>query len=435
MCCIVPDPTHIPRPCRRPDGRAVVRLNGRDHYLGQAGDWPKGRKTPPPSVQAEYQGLIATWLANGRTLPDEGASATVNDVILAYDTWAKAYYHRDGKEDTQIGMIRDALRVVKELFGRTPAAEFGPLKLEAVQQTMAGKGWSRSYVNEQVGRVRRMFRWAVSREMVPAGLYHGLEALPGLRKGAPGVRETNPVVPVPEATVEATLPHLPPVVGAMVRVQLLTGMRPGEVCILRACDIDMTGRVWVYRPHAHKTEHHGKGREVFVGPQAQEVIRPWLRLETQAYLFSPAEAEQARHAERRRNRKGPMPPSQARRQRKKNPKRPKRDHYDETTYRNAVYRACDKAFPPPEPLGRREGETKAEWEARLTEAEKAELARWRSAHRWHPNQLRHTAATNIRRQHGIELARIVLGHSRAFTTEIYAEADRRQAAEVMGKLG
>jgi integrase len=425
------DQSYVPRPSRRPDGRAVIRLNGVDHYLGQAGDWPKGRKTPPPSIQAEYQGLIATWLANGRSLPDREQFPTLNDVLLAYSTWAEIFYHRDGKEDTQLGMIRDALRVARELFGRTPASEFGPLKLEAVQHAMAGKGWSRNYVNEQVGRVRRMFRWAVSREMVPRDLYHGLEALPGLRKGAPGVRETEPVSQVPEAVVEATLPYLPKIVRPMIRVVMLTGMRPGEVCLMRACDIDMTAHVWVYRPSTHKTEHHGKTREVYVGPQAQEVIKPWLKLELQAYLFNPAEAEATRNAERRGQRKTPMTPSQARRKSKKNPKRPKRDHYDETSLRNAVYRACDKAFPPPDGLMRREEEPKREWQARVSE----ELARWRSDHRWHPNQLRHTAATRIRRECGIETARIQLGHTRAFTTEIYAEADRLKAMEAMARLG
>lgn len=54
---------------------------------------------------------------------------------------------------------------------------------------------------------------------------------------------------------------------------------------------------------------------------------------------------------------------------------------------------------------------------------------------WHPNQLRHNAATVLRKEHGIELARIVLGHSTAFTTEIYAEADRDQALAVVAKIG
>ena len=54
---------------------------------------------------------------------------------------------------------------------------------------------------------------------------------------------------------------------------------------------------------------------------------------------------------------------------------------------------------------------------------------------WHPHQLRHNAATNLRREFGIELARIILGHATAFTTEIYAEADRQQAMEVVAKIG
>jgi integrase len=218
-------PSYVPRPSRRPNGQAVVRLNGRDHYLGQAGDWPKGRRSPPPSIQGEYQALIAQWLAGGRQLPEAGQNLTVNDLILSYDKWAETYYHRDGKEDTQTRMIRDALRVVKNLFGRTPAAEFGPKRLTAVQQAMARKGWSRSSVNEQVNRVRRMFKWAAREELVPGSLYHALLAVPGLRKGAPGVRETEPVAPVSPEVVEATLPHMPLVIRAMVRVQQLSGAR------------------------------------------------------------------------------------------------------------------------------------------------------------------------------------------------------------------
>src|SRR4051812_46779668 len=127
---------HIPQPTRRPDGRGVVRLNGKDRYLGQAGAWPKGTKKAPPSIRAEYEELISVWLANGRTLPEEAADPTVNDIVLAYDKFAEGHYDREGKENTQLVMIGDALRVVKNLFGRTPAREFGPKKLKQVQQAM-----------------------------------------------------------------------------------------------------------------------------------------------------------------------------------------------------------------------------------------------------------------------------------------------------------
>ena len=54
---------------------------------------------------------------------------------------------------------------------------------------------------------------------------------------------------------------------------------------------------------------------------------------------------------------------------------------------------------------------------------------------WSPNQLRHAAATRIRAAYGIEIARIILGHSSAVTSEIYAEIDREKVLKIMGEIG
>ena len=54
---------------------------------------------------------------------------------------------------------------------------------------------------------------------------------------------------------------------------------------------------------------------------------------------------------------------------------------------------------------------------------------------WHPNQLRHTAATIIRRDYGLEAAQVILGHSKADVTQIYAERDAAKAIEVVRKIG
>jgi integrase len=54
---------------------------------------------------------------------------------------------------------------------------------------------------------------------------------------------------------------------------------------------------------------------------------------------------------------------------------------------------------------------------------------------WHPHQLRHTAATRITREYGVELARIVLGHRHISTTQLYAEEDRFKAGRVMAAIG
>ena len=61
---------------------------------------------------------------------------------------------------------------------------------------MVGLGWSRKYINKQVGRVVRMFRWGVSEELVPPSVHQALVAVPGLRKGRTEAPDYDPVQPV-----------------------------------------------------------------------------------------------------------------------------------------------------------------------------------------------------------------------------------------------
>ena len=200
--------------------------------------------------------------------------------------------------------------------------------------------------------------------------------------------------PVDDATVDATLPHLPPIVADMVRFQRLTGCRPAEVCIVRPCDIDTAAEVWCYRPESHKTEHHGHERVIFVGPRAQGVLRPYLLREPSAYCFSPAESELDRNSQKRASRRSPMTPSQARRRQRQDRSRPPGEAYTASSYRRAIHRACALAFPAP------------------TDLPDEQRRAWRKAHQWHPNRLRHSAATIIRQRFGLEAAQVALGHAR-----------------------
>lgn len=68
-------------------------------------------------------------------------------------------------------------------------------------------------------------------------------------------------------------------VWAMIDLQRPTGMRPGEAVIMRTCDLDVSGEVWVYIPDRHKTEHHGRQRQIVLGPRAQERLAPCLKTE------------------------------------------------------------------------------------------------------------------------------------------------------------
>ncbi len=240
---------------------------------------------------------------------------------------------------------------------------------------MIEKGWARTYVNHQIDRVRRMFRWATEEQLIPATVYHALQAVRGLRKGLPGVRESKKVRPVAVQHIKLVLKRVGPILRALILFQLHTGCRPGEALRLKPRRIDRSGDVWVFRPGRHKTAHHGKRRRILVGPRAQQVLEPWSKeVAPDEYVFSPVRAEAMRQAERRAMRKSPLWPSHLRRQtakRKASPKRPKRQRYDVPRYRRAIKRAC-----------------------RLTGIPSGS-----------PNRLRHTAATRIRKRYAIQSVR------------------------------
>jgi integrase len=376
----------------KPSGQAVVTLSGKDHYLGRYGS---------TESKAEYDRLVGEWLANHRQPATESSDITVSELISRYLAFADTYYVKNGKPTSEARNLTYAFGPLRRLYGTTLARDFKPLCLENVRQEFIKGDVSRGVINAWVRRIVRMFQWAVSKELVEVTRYQALATVAPLHKGRSEARETKPVKPVPEAYVDAVLPHVSPPVRAILELMRVSGMRPGEAVIMRTIDLDMTGRVWIYIPERHKTEHRGKGREIYLGPAAQEIIRPWLKTDLTAYLFSPREAVAERHAEQRRNRQTPLRPYELRAKPKANPKSVLHDSYSTTAVRMAVRNACLKTGTP----------------------------------EWHPNRLRHNAATRLRREHGVDMARIILGHSDLKTTEIYAEADREKAISIMGKIG
>ncbi len=412
----------------KPKGLAVVRIDGKDFYLGKHGS---------PESWERYHRLLAERASSPASIPvvaDAGrnqviaSNPTVAEVVLAFWNHAQTYYrHADGSPTAEIDNLKHALRPLRLLYGLTHAREFGPMALKNVRQSMIDSGLARTTINHRVGKVVRVFRWAVENELVPASTHHALTAVTGLRKGRTVAPEPNPVRPVADDAVDAIRPFVTRQVWAMIELQRLTGARPGEIVIMRTSDIDRTGQAWVYRPSRHKTDHHGIDRQIVLGPKAQVVVEPWLRADPDAFLFQPREAVESRNIKRRASRQTPMTPSQRARKLKARPDRPPGSCYSKNAYRTAIWRACDRAFLHPvlSKIDR----------AELTPEQKAELIAWRKVRRWHPHQLRHTAATAIRARFGLEAAQVILGHSKADVTQVYAERDLAKAHEVMRQIG
>src|SRR5579862_1662795 len=204
-------------------GQAVVTLTD---GLGGRRDLLLGRYGTTES-RAEYARAIAEWEAAGRQFKIAGATAgtlSINELILTFWQHAQQHYRReDGTPTNELSDYKLSLKQLREMYGTQAAAAFGPLKLKAVRQSMIDAGLSRGVINQRIGRIVRMFKWAVGEEIIPETVHRALAAVRGLEKGRSPARETAPVEPVPDVDVYAVLPFALPPIRAMAELQLLTG--------------------------------------------------------------------------------------------------------------------------------------------------------------------------------------------------------------------
>jgi integrase len=397
-----------------------------------------GAFNSPESRAAFAALLLEKQAAPHRVDNPAGGGITLAELLLAYFEYADRHYRGpDGEPTSEIFEVRVVIRALRELYADKPVAEFGPLCVKAARQRWVNEGRSRTECNRRVALIKRIFKWAVSEELASPTVYQAVASVAGLQKGRTTARETDPIGPVDDAVVDATLPFLNRHVRGLVEFQRLTGCRPGEACVARRCDIDTGGPLWLYRPPHHKTAHRGKSRTIVLGPKAQELVREFFTPVMSDYLFSPIRASEERRAERAAERKSKRTPSQVERDeaRRALPRRYYQEKYDRNSYGLAIDRACDQAFPSPYELARHDDENDAAWWGRLTEPEREAVKAWRKEHRWHPNQLRHSFATRVRKLHGLEAAQVLLGHSRADVTQVYAERNEELAAKVAAKIG
>lgn len=387
-------------------GRAYVNLGGRVIYLGKYGT---------AESRLEYDRIKAEWLANRHSSKFFRGSGepTMADVCLAYLDHAEKYYPT-GNEFLN---IRSALRPVSDFYAKIYASKFGPLEFRTIRDwwiktpiefSRKGKSdkppkfRSRKTINEQMSRIVRMFKWAVSQGMVRVEVYQTLKCVEPLKRGRCDAVESKPIQSVKPELVEATLPHLTQVLADMVRFQMLVGCRPGEMVKITPGMVDRSGSVWTIELAEHKTAYRGKSRTIYVGPKAQAVLRPYLLRDANDHCFSPQESEQQRLAAKHAARKtrlscGNRPGTNIARR----PMRKPGTRYCTGSYAKAIKYACRRA----------------------------------KLEHWHPNQLRHTAATEIRKQFGIDAASVILGHSGLDVTQVYAEQDKNKAIEVAMKIG
>jgi len=369
-------------------GKAVVTLSGRDFYLGIYAS---------KESHAAYRRIIGEYVAsNGSPVFGEKVETlTMAQVTLAFLKHAKGYYPH-GRE---YGEFERALKPVAELYTDLLASKFGPTEFKACRQWwLSDPKRSRGYINTMAKRLRAIIKWCVSEGLVPSSGYEAIRCVAPLKRGRTDAPETEPIKPVKASLVEATLKFLTPVLQDMVRFQQLVGCRPGEVCSIKPSMVDRSTKVWQINLENHKTAHRGKQRTIYVGPTAQKLLKKYLLRDSDSHCFSPIESDKQRRQAQHDARITPLScgnkPGSNRVAGK--PRTQPGPFYTTGTYAQAIKYACVR------------GKLEA----------------------WAPNQLRHSAATEIRRQFGLEAAASILGHSEIGVTQVYAEADLTRAVQV-----
>ena len=383
----------------RPTARYYCYLPDRRRlYFGKWG----GEKKPPLSIVIKHQNYVRTLLDPAfPPIPQTvavGADITILEAAVAFIADQLKHHGKKAEETAEF-----SLRPVVAMFGRTPAKDFGPVRLRSVRESLVNTGRTRSGINCQVNRIKRAWRWMASFEMVPPSVVEGHRTLRAHRYGQTTAPEAKPKPSVSVDLALATASHACPIVAAMIHTQILTGLRPGEVCAMSTAQIDQADpKCWFYRPLQFKTQWMGKHRAVPLGPRAQSVLLPFLHPEDpDRPLFSPKDAVALRMVALRANRKSPVQPSQLDRS-KEHPDWVPRDAYDSWSYRRAVQRINTANGLPA----------------------------------WSPSCLRATRAQTVFESLGLDAARTLLGHAdEAVTLKFYlhqAEEKSKALALLVG---
>lgn len=366
-----------PRPDSR--GRARKRHKGITYDFGKHGS--------ADSIKQYQQFLAETLATAGEVNAVQRGTMTISTMIAA---WMEHEGRERGVDHPDVQKIRRALMPLERLYGHTLAEDFRLIRLRAVREAMISgnwqtpeekaatrKGrptdWCASYVRKQMNRVLHVFQWAEGRDLLPEGRMHHLRELEPMPRGK--VRKTKPKTAVDvELQVNPTLPFLATVYRDAVRLQLLTAARPGEIMQMRRNEIERNGPrgCWVFTPERWKNEHRGMTRHILIGPEGQAILAPYL-------MACPADDAPLFRSKRR-----------------------GMASFTSEGYAKAVKLACADA----------------------------------GVKAWCPGQLRHSAKQRITREHGLDAARAIMGHtSMTMTADYDRAADIELAAQVMAKVG
>jgi hypothetical protein len=211
-------------------GQAKTRIDGQDIYLGPY---------QSPGSLERFDDIHRQWLVNQSV---DKFTITVDTLCVKYLVHVDKYYVKNGQPTSEPNNIRIALKYLIATKGPTIARAFGPLALQEVRQAMIDAKCVRTSINRMIGRVKRVFRWGVSQEILPPELLTGLDSVEGLQANRSDAEESEPVSTVEIAHVNAIKPYVTRQIWGMIQLQLHTASRPGEIRQMRPATLSNRAR-------------------------------------------------------------------------------------------------------------------------------------------------------------------------------------------------
>lgn len=272
----------------KPTGKARVRINGHDYYLGEYGSEASRREYGELVAKLHSGQVLDPFLRSGhRRDPRQDGGPTVAELLKAYFCFADKYYlNHDGTPTDEIQCLNSAAKPLRELFAFTPIRDFTPPMLTTVREKYVEKGWTRGFCNRSTNRIRGIFKWGVQSGLVPVSVWQALTAVTPLKAGRCAAHDNEHREAVPDEHINAVRPKLKQRNRDILDLLLLTAARIGELLAITPSLIDKSDEVWVVELKHHKTAYRGKTRKLYFGKRAQEILARYEQIPPADRIFS-----------------------------------------------------------------------------------------------------------------------------------------------------
>lgn len=272
---------NLPKLCHhKPSNRGYIYINRQKIYLGS---WPSFRVSPPEELIQAYHLYLKKVILNGSQTQLKPDKLKPKKVIELCSLFIASKTSSGDKNNYNI-----IQKFFKEMFPSIKINNFGPHHLLELQKEFIARGLTRQGINKRINLTRRIFRWGVSQNLVYQQIFEALKSIFPVKKGM--AKESKIKSPANINDVYKTMKFLHPMLNAMIQLQLLTGMRPSEICKINMVDIETKDpKCWWYKPANHKTSWRGKIRSIPLTIKSIKIIKKFLlnAKSTGGYLFSP----------------------------------------------------------------------------------------------------------------------------------------------------